>query len=70
MQWVGKTPAELWLEIEEIIVAAVEEEREACAKICDAEANRQDKESGPAAYDVPARNCAVDIRARSTASDR
>lgn len=33
IQWVGKTPKELWDEVEQAIVAAVEAEREACAQV-------------------------------------
>ena len=33
VQFVGKTPREIWDEIEGAIIAAVEAEREACAKI-------------------------------------
>jgi hypothetical protein len=56
IQWVGKTADELWEELEAAITSAVEAEREAIAKIVEAER----------AYDY-AGNLAKRIRARSTA---
>ena len=66
IQWVGKTPEELWSEIEQAINAAVEAEREECAKIANDEA-----ESASLAYSNPqvvAFTIKQRIRARSNAS--
>ena len=62
IQWVGKTPKELWDEVEQAITAAVEEEREACAKMADVESH----DGRP----HQAEHIAEAIRARSSASDR
>lgn len=49
-----------------VIRAAVEWEREECAKECDAEAAETLRECGATSrYHVPAESCAVRIRARS-----
>ena len=45
-----------------VVLEAVEAEREACAKVCDEEAEKWEGNDGPICYE--ARMCAVNIRAR------
>ena len=45
-----------------VVLEAVEAEREACAKVCDEEAEKWEGNDGPICYE--ARLCAVNIRAR------
>jgi hypothetical protein len=58
---VGKN--DLWAQIEVWVTMAVEEEREACAKVCDVAATYQKKYLNTHAQGV-AIGCAIAIRAR------
>lgn len=48
--------------IERVVAVAVAAEREACAKLCEAEAEKWEGDDGPICAE--ARMCAVNIRAR------
>ena len=67
IQLISRTPSEIWDEIEQAITAAVEAEREACAKIVDSEAQQIEEWGAPSAEELT-RVLAHRIRAGSNAA--